>query len=430
MLNYFIPMTLASLFLPTKWHVGIAQVKPFDICAIIILCWMVTQARLVARSKAGQGLLLLLPFFVVHVLSAFSYTFANGVREALQVSLLLGFALAINATGPQMDYRKAANVLLICLFAIMIYNVGWHLANGFTSGWKRLNDPKAVFTFLPMLLSLMILFARDNQRRLYWSLLGIVGLVVLLSGERKALLTVGILTVVLISRGRLLRAVPYVMVGIIGLAMFGTVVDNPYISRQIGSLFSSGSANTSLSSIAEGNLTATVSDTVRRFVNDQAMNMFSESPLFGVGTNAFIDLLRSRFAGLPDFVLAGVHNEFMRTLVENGLIGAFLYALIWGAAIYRNINMSSMLARRRWISATQARTLPFLIISPTLLYVSVEASGTRLIVAMMLASLAPQLVYSAVMRGRGTASRPARNVVEFPERSLPVFSASPQAEGM
>ncbi|ABS63533.1 O-antigen polymerase [Parvibaculum lavamentivorans DS-1] len=405
MLNFLIPVSAVTLFLATKMSLGIIQLRPFDILVAFILLLVAIQPRLFMRARLDLGFLILLPFFIVHTLSAFGYYTGNGIRELFQVTLILGFAFVLNAVGDRLDYKLMGKILLIGLIGVMIYNIGWHISQGQWSGWKRLNDPKAAFTFLPMLLSVFILFAPDARRRLYWALWIVVGIAVFLSGERKALLAFGIITVALLSRGRFVAAIPVLAAGIFALSILATLVDDPYITRQVNTLLEPTTTDISLSAMAEGQMPTSLSNAAREFSFEQVKRMSSENPLFGIGTNAYTDIMRREFAFLPSFLLVSIHGEFLRIIVENGIVGLAFYILIWVVALLRNLKVAHHLQLNRRITQAQARILPILLLLPPAFYVGFEATGTRVFMATILASMAPSLVFWAVsQRARPAAS--------------------------
>ena len=416
MLNYFIPITLTLLFIALKFHVGPIQIRPFDGFVLIFLTWLFMQPSLITRTKISIGFVVLLPFYLVHVLSALSVSPENGFREILQVVVLLGFAFGINAVGDRIDYEKAGKVLMVGLFAVMLYNIEWHIAHGFWSGWKRLLDPKAAFTYLPMLISLFLLFSPAEKRRFYWILWGVVGVAVLFSGERKALLVYGIVSVALVSSGRLLLALPALAAAVFALSIFATLSNNEYLARQVRTLLEPEVEGPSLAALAEGKMPRSISDAQRRFALDQVDDSFREHPVFGIGTNAYPDLIRQRFALLPDYLLTGVHGEPLRVLVENGLVGIVCYLAIWISAVVRIFAVASYFRRQRYFSTTQARLLPILILTPSLFYSSFEASGTRVFMSVILVSMAPALLLRAVTKrrranGRATEARDMETVI-------------------
>lgn len=395
MFNYFIPITLLMLFLPFKMKTGLVQLRPFDAMVVVLLgLWLLFRSQRLPQTRLSVGFLLLIPFFLIHVLSAFGYSSQNGLREALQVGLLLSFALVLVSMADELDYRKMGQVMLVGLIIVVIGNIWWHVSHGFWHGWKRIGDPKAAFTFLPMVLALVLLLGRPDKRWLLIGLWLVFGVVIIMSGERKALLSYGIISVALFSSGRILAALPLVAVGIGTLLIVGSLSSDQYVSRQIETLLNPDTQGLSLGAIAAGDTPLSFSNAQRRFALQQAGNVLSNEPLFGVGTNAYEDLVVRKFGSLPRFMLAGVHGDFMRVFIENGLVGEIIYLSIW---IISFLNVRRFLRYLVGIGLLQQRQVIILLLilfTPTLIYAAFEASGTRVLMTMILTSLFP-----AILRG-------------------------------
>ena len=147
-----------------------------------------------------------------------------------------------------------------------------------------------------------------------------------MSGERKALLVYLVLSAILFARGRILRLVPVVIVGVGALTMLASTVDDPYLARQLGSLvnpMSTGDYDSAMATgtVAEGD---TLSNAQRSFVLSYGRELLEQSPLFGAGTNRYSMLIDERFYYLPEFLRAGIHGEFLRITIENGIVGLLL----------------------------------------------------------------------------------------------------------
>ena len=76
----------------------------------------------------------------------------------------------------------------------------------------------------------------------------------------------------------------------------------------------------------------TPSDVQRAFARHVSRELFVEHPLFGVGTNQYLEIVGETFPNLPKELRLEIHGEFQRILTENGLVGLSLYLLIWAAA--------------------------------------------------------------------------------------------------
>ena len=136
--------------------------------------------------------------------------------------------------------KRFSRRLLLGIAAIALGTIVWHIAHGYWVGWKQIPDPRLSFVFLPVVLAGLILFAEaERRRRLYLVWAGLFP-VLLLSGERKALVIYLILSALLFARGRLALIVPALAAAFVGLLLLSTVVENPYLQKQIRTLVEPG----------------------------------------------------------------------------------------------------------------------------------------------------------------------------------------------
>lgn len=424
MINYLLPLTITCLFLPFKDQLGPIQVRPFDGMVLLLLLVSLPQAAAMLRAKLSLGLVLIVPFLVIHVLSAFTHSGANGMREVLQASLLFALAFLINFYADKLDYRKAGAVLLFGMFAVMAYNIGWHISHGFWSGWKRLLDPKAVFLFLPMLIGVHLLLTPMRQRRTYWILWWIAGIAIVLSGERKALLAYALLSVAFVGRGQLRLAAPVAAVGFAGLMIFAGLTDNRYLAKQLNSILEPSTTQLSLGALASGEIPRSLSNASREFQMAQSAELMSRHPVFGVGTNAYVDIVKQRFGSLPRYLKQGVHNEFLRVFVENGVIGFAAYVAIWLVAGMRLWTLATWFHQTNYFDAMRARLLMATLLVPPFFYVALEASGTRVIMTGIAVSMFPDILRLATYRSIRATMQTNRGGLEPPEAAKNVADLS------
>ncbi len=201
----------------------------------------------------------------------------------------------------------------------------------------------------------MILFADAGKRRmlhLVWA--GMFPLLVM-SGERKALIIYLILTALLFARGRVALIVPAVATAFVGLLLLSTVVENPYLQRQIQTLVEPGGTGNYEYVIATGQYLPgdTPSDVQRAFALHVSEQMFAAHPFFGVGTNQYLEIVDQTYPNVPSDLRLEIHGEFQRILTENGLFGFSLYMLIWVAAWVRLSGVLRDAAARGLLTGTQ-----------------------------------------------------------------------------
>jgi hypothetical protein len=417
-------IAVLSLMLPLRMETGLMLVRPFEfLIALGMLGWPLIAARRGVRVPVG--LLLLLPYLTWHVASASVGGPRNTAREALQALVVTMFAFLLAQEAPRLDMKRCSRRLVIGLVAIALGTIVWHIAHGYWVGWKQLPDPRLSFVFLPVVLAGLILFAAvGRRRRLYFVWAGIFP-VLLMSGERKALVIYLILSALLFARGRLALIVPALATAFVGLLLLSTVVENPYLQRQIHTLIEPGGTGNYEYVLATGRYLPgdTPSDVQRAFALHVSRQMFAGHPLLGVGTNQYSEIVAERYADLPEGLGLDIHGEFQRILTENGLVGLSLYALIWIASWARlsRILRGAFVDGR--LTSTQARVLPLLVFIPVALFVGTEASGTRAFIAAIVISLLPELVGGALSRAR----MPSVSGSDLAARPVPAFRLAGEA---
>jgi hypothetical protein len=411
-------IAVLSLMLPIRMESGFVLVRPFEfLIALGILGWPLIAAR--RGVRAPVGLLLLLPYFAWHVASAAVGGPRNTAREAFQVLVVTMFAFLLAQETPRLDITRLSRRLLWGMAAIAAGTIAWHIGHGYWVGWKQLPDPRLAFVFLPPLLAGLILFADARRLRtlhLVWA--GLFPLL-LMSGERKALVIYLILTALLFARGRLALVAPAIVAAFVGLFLPSTVVENAYLQKQIHSLVDPAGTGNYKYVLATGQYLPgdTPSAVQRSFAFHVSRQLFGEHPLFGVGTNQYLPIVDERYPNLPPELRLGIHGEFQRIVTENGLVGLSLYLLIWGAAWVRLRGVLRAAFRRGQLTGTQLRTLPLLLFIPFGLFVGTEAAGTRAFIGAIVISLLPELVSGALTR----AARPVSLRSGFAPRLSPAL---------
>jgi hypothetical protein len=256
----------------------------------------------------------------------------------------------------------------------------------------------------------LILFAEaEKRRRLHFVWAGMLPLLVM-SGERKALIIYLILTALLFARGRLALIAPGLAAAFAGLLLLSTVVENPYLQKQIRTLVEPGATGNYEYVLATHRYLPgdTPSDVQRAFSLHVSSQLLAEHPLLGVGTNQYEEIVGETYPTAPKELLLAIHGEFQRILTENGLLGFSLYALIWVAAWARLSRVLRRAFDRGQLTSTHVRALPFLLFIPLALFVGTEASGTRAFIGLIVISLLPELVGGALARAHGPMLLPSR----------------------
>lgn len=392
-------LALLSLFSGIEERVSGIVLRPFDFIAALMTALLVYKVLARANIRIPTGYLLLLPFVFVHVLSAMMVGQSNGIREGLQACVLMAFLLALcNADDPAP--RGAKWWVLFCgTWAFLAFNVGWHINEGHYSGWKRLDELKHAFSVATLLTMVWIAMRNFRPSFLQLALFGLLGGLILISGERKALL-IYILSLLLILIGmRSSKAVVALIAPIVCIAAASVFFIDDYVLRQLSSFaFETG--------YSPAGAPISFSNEQRIFAFKAGMELFSQHPFFGVGTNRYQMLVNRFFSYYPPFLRTSIHGEFFRILVENGLVGLSTYVLIWIAAIHRTLRFLRYmkLTGEMDAPARKAYLFSFVIFYITALIIcGLEASGSEAFLFMALVSLWPDISRITMRRQRSQA---------------------------
>jgi O-Antigen ligase len=376
-----------SLFSGIDQQVAGVIVRPFDFLTAIMVITLIAKVLARGSLRVPGGFIWLLPFIVISVWSAATLSFGNGVREGLQMCIVLAFALSLaNADDP--CPRGSQWVLLFCvMWALLLFNAGWHINEGYITGWKKLYALKHTIS-VTILLTVIWIARRDFRASLLQLLIfGLLGGVVIMSGERKSLLVYGFALMVLMRgigwKRSLQVLVAPVAFGVIAFVFFA----DDYMMRQVASL-------TLTTGYTPAGQPESISNQARAFAFDTGLSLFLSSPIVGVGTNGFEIIINRLYSFYPGYLLKSIHGEFFRVLVENGVLGFAAYMAVWIASIARTIRVARDMKWSGRLSAGEARN--YLRIYAVFVFTSaavcgLEASGTEIFIFLVLVSLWPDL---------------------------------------
>jgi hypothetical protein len=413
---------IASLFTPWELIISGAKLRPFD--AIVLLMFFHLAATRGPATRLPFGLVLCGLYLIVQAFSALMLGPVNFLREAIQAGVVFVFGTYLYNLTPE-QLRRVLRHVTALLLIVMLYNIFWHLANGYYTGWKRLDAPKMAFLFLPVLLAYLALKHREEPslrtRIAAWSLPSMLP-IILLSGERKALLFCLICYFVYTLKTRMLLR-PAGLFGVltfaaVAAALLPFLMEIPYVARQVKSVTSPFSTAEIEIYSNDEYFSESISNAQRIFAARVATEMFLSSPFIGVGTNGYESIVAEQFAHLPDVLYIGIHSEPLRTLVENGVLGFLIFVL----PLLRTLRFAIVFDRTGLGEAEWCACLLFL--GAAMLLLAVESSGTKLMVPYIMVGMLPDLVRRLTMStskkpllvvptaARGPASRAQSRVRE------------------
>jgi hypothetical protein len=409
MSGHLIITAVSSLFLQSSVLVAGAKLRPFDGLVLAMLFhWLFVRDL---NIKLPLGLLLCGVFFLVHAASALTIGPGNFLREAIQVCVVFVFGIYIYNMVDANLLRRGLPVLTAIILAVMAYNILWHVTHDYMTGWKRLDAPKMAFLFSTMLLTYYALKHQTEPSRgtLAATMISPLMLpILLLSGERKAMLFFLICGLLYLVHAKpFLRPTGWLAIFgalAIAIALAPSLLEIPYVEKQVGSILAPiSTAELWIYSPSEY-FAESLSNAQRVFATKIGMELFIQRPITGVGTNAYQEIVWTRFSYLPPVMVNSIHSEFLRVLVENGVVGLLLFSLPLVRAV-------------SFILVSKARnTLPtggegcLLFVTGALILISTESSGTKLLVLYVLVGILPDLARrtSVEVRRRSEPSLPPK----------------------
>ena len=138
--------------------------------------------------------------------------------------------------------------------------------------------------------------------------------------------------------------------------------------------------------------TDTYSNVQRTFSLHISKELISKNPIFGIGTNNYINYVEENYSFLPGFMRWGIHGEFQRVTVENGIVGLFLYLFIWYKSWVRTRFNLDTLVNSKLISKEKSKYILYSIFIPIIFYVGTEASSIRSFILLGVISILPDII--------------------------------------
>jgi len=269
--------------------------------------------------------------------TAFMVSFPAGVFRSLEFVFLSGAAFAIVIYFRNSESRRIARLagLFACInILVLAHVIYFHISRDIVGAWKYLADAKFVFTAITFLL----FYYEDAIKKYSWAAwaatLVAVLAVIVLSGERKALLF--LVLAYLLSREKL-----WIKAALAALAS-GLVLTSSFAPRtglpDFAEISSAGSSGTNPSNryFLTRNL-IDHSDETRLFVNRNAMRLFEENPVFGIGATGYATWAYRKYGPVAASggLSMNVHGERHRIPAENGWIGILWVLAYLGCCVGR-----------------------------------------------------------------------------------------------
>jgi hypothetical protein len=394
-------LALAGLFSGLSLDTPLGSLKPFDILILIIAppCLIFTKTR---NVRISTGLLLMFLFYLVCTVPIFFFNeLLYSIKRSIQIVILLSFGIVLLNVNPSALNRRHYHLALAVMACIVAFNVSWHIANGYITDWKRLGDPKSLFVFLPACVGVGIALGAIPKNILTLGVWLLLFLLIVMSGERKALPTFFVISIAVFLDLRNIHLFVLILVGGLSGLVAGDIILDGYISRRIDSITAESDARNDPLYILQGGIPASVSDAQRKVGTQVAKQLFSENPVFGAGMDACVTYSVTHFANYPKFIHGVAHNEFLRILAEQGVFGMFLMMI----PLVRLLVCSALDGLKFYVtyqSIFYFRVIAILLM-PIFAYMWSEGSGTEMFALVMLTALLPDILPALAVRSAHAA---------------------------
>jgi O-antigen ligase len=343
---YAIGGAIVTLFFGWERSLGPVKVRAFDLVFALAVCGGMC-GELARRWSAAwlrdDSVVLIAAFFLYQALNGLLLSGAlPAAKETVQyLEFLLVLLVVARVTDRPESRRSFHQAMWSGIVILWLWTTFWHVSHGRWAGYKILEEAKYSYGLVAFLAVCCVLVIPPRHRwPARWFLIVAVGLMIL-SGERKG--WVSFLAASLIITwwyGRATRSVsalsrrplvPLALLAAPAVIVFAILPGSragSYVARQMASF------QDVLGGLGRGGETydtaATSSDRHRLYMLQLTLGAFARHPLFGLGTDGFkAGVARS------STVVYGVHNEYGRVAVENGLVGLALYGACWLLVLWR-----------------------------------------------------------------------------------------------
>jgi hypothetical protein len=407
MMDVLFGTTIALLFSGISHAFGGAKVQLSDVLAIATI--FVAALKGFASPRVSKvTLIALLAFLLDFLLSALFVKVAVAITKFIQLALVFSFLFAAFGYYRTRSSDRLLIIATISILAILAGNIGWHLLHGYLVGWKHLNEPKTIFILLPMLL--VLLFDRfPHFWKRSWAIcaVSVAGMLIFLSGERKAYIFAPIALLIWLGPRRAWRYILIPLAVLPVLLIVASDNQNGYLHRQMTSLtvLVPGEKLEDIpdSQLLDEHRPITLSNAERIFTNRRAESMWRKQPIFGIGTNGF-ETQFFQASSIPAEFRVDIHGEFFRALYENGIVGLVLYIATWLVSFGY---VAMMWSQTRAAGAPTLNKIKLLSLIMLLIYASFESQKEIMVFATcclpFVLGLAPSIRLQSEYLGRQLA---------------------------
>ena len=389
---FLISILFLALFSNIRFQFDFALLRLFDILTVVFFIYILNKEK--HNNDKSYGFYYLIPFFILHILLSYQLGFKNFLREFLQIIIILFFITIFLKSKDNLNFKQLFKLLFVFSGLIILYTIYFHLSKGYFVGWKQLPDTRIAYVIFTILFFLYFKIFSNDKKFTFFILSLMLFTILVLSGERKAIAVFIFLLCLYYFSGIGIKSAIILIALYVVFSISNEFITNPYIKDKIETTLNIMNTGNYEYVMHTGQISDedTYSNAQRAFSINVSKTLIYESPLFGVGTNNYINYVNENYSYLPNFMKLGIHGEFQRVVVENGIIGFLLYLFIWVKSLSRfklELNKSVHL---KFISKEQYKYLIYSTYLPIIFFVGTEASSTRSFILLSLISILPDIV--------------------------------------
>ena len=389
---FLISILFLALFSNIRFQFDFALLRLFDTLTVIFFIYIFNKER--NNKIKSFGFYYLLPFFIIHVLLSYQLGIKNILREFLQIIIVLFFATIILKSKDNLNFKQVFKLVFLFSGLIIIYTIYFHVSKGYFVGWKQLPDTRIAYVTFTILFFLYFKIFAIDKKFIFFILSLMLFTILVLSGERKAITVFIFLLCLYYFSGIGIKSALILIALYLVFSVSNDFITNPYIKHKIETTLNIMNTGNYEYVMNTGQITDqdTFSNAQRAFSINISKTLIYENPLLGIGTNNYINYVHENYSYLPEFMKLGIHGEFQKVIVENGIIGFLLYLFIWVKSLSRfklELNKSVFF---KFISKEQYQYLIYSTYLPIIFFVGTEASSTRSFILLVLISILPDIV--------------------------------------
>jgi len=391
---FLISILFLALFSNIRFQFDFALLRLFDILTVVFFIYIFNKEK--HNNDKSYGFYYLIPFFILHILLSYQLGIKNILREFLQIIIILFFITIILKSKDNLNFKQLFKLLFVFSGLIILYTIYFHLSKGYFVGWKQLPDTRIAYVIFTILFFFYFKIFANDKNFIFFILSLMLFTILVLSGERKAIAVFIFLLCLYYFSGIGIKSALILIALYIVFSVSNEFITNPYIKDKIETTLNIMNTGNYEYVMHTGQISDedTYSNAQRAFSINVSKTLIYESPLFGVGTNNYINYVNENYSYLPKFMKLGIHGEFQRVLVENGIMGFITFIFIWFKSFKRFKIKLDDFVKKKYLTLEKKKFIIYSIYVPLIFFVGTEGSSLRSFILLSIISLLPDLLDS------------------------------------